>query len=100
MNLKKTSVFPKVRKACDSSCKGRTSKKRYHCICPTDAELLYLIPVDEDDSENKEEQLPISVTLNEAKRYFITLHFYTLRTDTNDNFFAALTTIKNSLDND
>ena len=66
----------------------------------TDAELLNLAPLDEDEEENEEEQPPIPVTLSEARRSLTTLRFYALRTDTSDDFFAALTTIENSLDND
>ena len=55
-------------------------------------------PLDKDEDE--EEQPPIPVTLSELRRCLSNLRFYALRTDTSDDFFAALTTIENSLDND
>ncbi|UYV81997.1 hypothetical protein LAZ67_21000358 [Cordylochernes scorpioides] len=62
------------------------------------AEILNLVHLDKE--ENKEEQPPIPVTLSESRRSLITLRFYTLRTDTSNDFFVALTTIENSLNND
>lgn len=66
----------------------------------TDAELLNSAPLDKDEEGDEEEQPPIPVTLSEARRCLSNLRFYALRTDTSDDFFAALTTIENSLDND
>ncbi|CAH2096716.1 unnamed protein product [Euphydryas editha] len=66
----------------------------------TDAELMNMVSLDEDEEENEEEEPPISVTLSEARKCLTILRFYALGTDTNDDFFAALTTIENSLDND
>ncbi|UYV74075.1 hypothetical protein LAZ67_11002039 [Cordylochernes scorpioides] len=48
----------------------------------TEAEILNLAHLDEDEVEDEEEQPPIPVTLSEARRSLTTLRFYALRTDT------------------
>lgn len=63
----------------------------------TDAELLDL---DNNEEENEEDQPLIPVTLSEARKSLRSLRSYALRTDTSDEFFSALITIENSLDND
>lgn len=68
----------------------------------TDTELMSMVSLDEDDEKEDEEEEPPtpSVTLSEARKCLTTLRFYALGTDTNDDYFAALTTIENSLDSD
>lgn len=67
----------------------------------TDTELMSMVSLDEDDEKEDEEEEPLTpVTLSEARKCLTTLRFYALGTDTSDDYFAALTTIENSLDND
>ncbi|CAH2097494.1 unnamed protein product [Euphydryas editha] len=66
----------------------------------TDYELMNMVSLDEDEEENEEEELPTPVILSEAKKCLTTLRFYALGTDTNDDFFGALTNIEKFLDND